>query len=107
MASLTDEMFFCQNTIGTKFKFLERILDCCSTIMKNGMELELTQDLKDEFNTAYLELGGMGERVLGFCDYKLDPEKYPKGTMFANGSYDPMPASLRFKMSRSADTVSK
>merc|ERR1712215_110105 len=37
--------------------------------------------------TAYMELGGLGERVLGFCDTLLDAEKFPKG--FAFDSDDP------------------
>merc|ERR1712165_486831 len=50
----------------------ERILDCCSTIVIDGEEKELTQEWKEAFNSAYLELGGLGERVLGFCDMVLD-----------------------------------
>merc|ERR1712226_1257875 len=60
----------------------ERILQRCSTIVVDGKELELTQEWKDSFNNAYLELGGLGERVLGFCDLKLDAEKYPEGYPF-------------------------
>jgi len=60
----------------------ERILQRCSTIVVDGKELELTQEWKDNFNNAYLELGGLGERVLGFCDLKLDAEKYPEGYPF-------------------------
>ena len=60
----------------------ERILARCSTIMMNGEELELTEEWKDAFNNAYLELGGLGERVLGFCDLVLDPKKYPEGYPF-------------------------
>ena len=29
-----------------------------------------------------MELGGLGERVLGFCDLRLDPKKYPRGYNF-------------------------
>ena len=43
----------------------ERILDRCSTILLNGQEKPLDQEMKDAFNNAYLELGGLGERVLG------------------------------------------
>merc|ERR1712137_225877 len=46
----------------------ERILDRCTTILIDGKEEELTQEWKDRFNRAYMELGGLGERVLGFCD---------------------------------------
>ncbi|ULT89874.1 hypothetical protein L5515_008194 [Caenorhabditis briggsae] len=60
----------------------ERILDVCSTIFLNGKEVELTDKLRDDFNTAYLELGGMGERVLGFCDFILPADKFPKGFKF-------------------------
>jgi len=38
--------------------------------------------MKESFNNAYLELGGLGERVLGFCDYMLPTEKYPLGYPF-------------------------
>ena len=55
----------------------ERILDRCSTILVNGENLELNDEWKEAFNGAYLELGGLGERVLGFCDYYLDEAKFP------------------------------
>jgi sodium/potassium-transporting ATPase subunit alpha len=60
----------------------ERILDRCSTILLNGEEREMTQDWRDAFNQAYLELGGLGERVLGFCDYLLPLDKYPLNYTF-------------------------
>ena len=31
---------------------------------------------------AYLELGGLGERVLGFCDLFLPAEDFPPGYVF-------------------------
>ena len=31
---------------------------------------------------AYDELGGLGERVLGFCDFKLDKSTFPSGYAF-------------------------
>lgn len=43
----------------------ERILDRCSTIFIGGKEKLLDEEMKDAFNNAYLELGGLGERVLG------------------------------------------
>jgi len=60
----------------------ERILDRCSTILMNGEELELDEKLKEAFNTAYLELGGMGERVLGFCHFFLPEDQFPQGFEF-------------------------
>merc|ERR1712055_90735 len=60
----------------------ERILERCSTIVIDGTERPLTQDWKNAFNTAYMELGGLGERVLGFCDMILPADKYPVGYPF-------------------------
>lgn len=51
----------------------ERILDRCSTIMINGKELQLDDSMKDAFQTAYMELGGLGERVLGENTLQLLP----------------------------------
>merc|ERR1719427_1143123 len=60
----------------------ERIVDRCSTIVIDGTERPFTEDWKTAFNTAYLELGGLGERVLGFCDFMLPADKYPTGYPF-------------------------
>lgn len=43
----------------------ERILDRCSTILLHGKEQPLDEEMKEAFQNAYLELGGLGERVLG------------------------------------------
>ena len=43
----------------------------CATIHIDGKDLELTKEWKDRFTSAYMELGGLGERVLGFCDFRL------------------------------------
>ncbi|XP_074593049.1 sodium/potassium-transporting ATPase subunit alpha-like isoform X2 [Brevipalpus obovatus] len=60
----------------------ERILDRCSTIYINGQEKLLDAEMKEAFNCAYLELGGLGERVIGFCDRKLPIDKFPLGFNF-------------------------
>ncbi|XP_041067805.1 sodium/potassium-transporting ATPase subunit alpha [Carcharodon carcharias] len=60
----------------------ERILDRCSKILLNGEEVELTEEMKEAFQNAYLELGGLGERVLGFCHFPLPEDKYPEGFPF-------------------------
>merc|ERR1712025_458938 len=60
----------------------ERILDRCSTIIVEGRELPMTEEWKAAFETAYMELGGLGERVLGFCDFMLPADKYPNGYPF-------------------------
>ena len=55
----------------------ERILERCSTILLNGKEVPLDDKLKNSFQEAYEELGGMGERVIGLCDKFLPKEKFP------------------------------
>ena len=60
----------------------ERILDRCSTILLNGKECPMDEEMKDSFENAYLELGGLGERVLGFCHFYLPADKFPKGFSF-------------------------
>ncbi|KAI4538854.1 hypothetical protein MG293_011121, partial [Ovis ammon polii] len=42
----------------------ERVLEKCSTIMVNGQEQPLDRSTAEAFHTAYMELGGIGERVL-------------------------------------------
>ena len=65
----------------------ERIVDRCSTIIVEGRELPMTEEWKNAFETAYMELGGLGERVLGFCDYMLPADKYPSGFPFDAGKF--------------------
>jgi len=60
----------------------ERILDRCSSIHVDGKDLDLDAKWREAFTSAYMELGGLGERVLGFCDFRLDKEKYPDGYPF-------------------------
>ncbi|KAL1460635.1 hypothetical protein WDU94_012600 [Cyamophila willieti] len=38
--------------------------------------------MREAFNNAYYELGGLGERVLGFCDFLLPADKFPLGFKF-------------------------
>ncbi|TKR87080.1 hypothetical protein L596_011546 [Steinernema carpocapsae] len=74
----------------------ERILDRCKTIILNGKEVELDDKLRQEFNTAYLELGGMGERVLGFCDFRLSTAQFPRGFEFDTEEVNFPVEGLRF-----------
>jgi len=60
----------------------ERILERCATIVVDGTERPLTQEWKNSFEAAYMELGGLGERVLGFCDFMLDEKQFPKNYPF-------------------------
>ncbi|KAM4579893.1 sodium/potassium-transporting ATPase subunit alpha-3b [Odontesthes bonariensis] len=60
----------------------ERILERCSTIILQGKEQPMDEELKEAFNNAYMELGGLGERVLGFCHLLMPEDQYPKGFAF-------------------------
>uniref|UniRef100_A0A670YRX5 ATPase Na+/K+ transporting subunit alpha 2 n=1 Tax=Pseudonaja textilis TaxID=8673 RepID=A0A670YRX5_PSETE len=60
----------------------ERILDRCSTILLQGQEVPLDEEMRDAFQNAYLELGGLGERVLGFCLFYLPEDQFPRGFKF-------------------------
>lgn len=43
----------------------ERILDRCPVALVNGKEIAIDDAFRDAFNASYMELGGLGERVLG------------------------------------------
>jgi len=43
----------------------ERILERSTTILVDGSQNSLDGPMKAAFNKAYMELGGLGERVLG------------------------------------------
>merc|ERR1712051_492266 len=60
----------------------ERILERCTSIVIDGVEMPMTEEWKEAFNQAYMQLGGLGERVLGFCDFMLDAKEYPEGFAF-------------------------
>ncbi|XP_006146786.1 potassium-transporting ATPase alpha chain 2 [Tupaia chinensis] len=60
----------------------ERILEKCSTVMIHGKEQPLDKSTAEGFHTAYLELGGLGERVLGFCHLYLPADKFPENYSF-------------------------
>uniref|UniRef100_A0A8D3DLJ1 Sodium/potassium-transporting ATPase subunit alpha n=1 Tax=Scophthalmus maximus TaxID=52904 RepID=A0A8D3DLJ1_SCOMX len=60
----------------------ERILERCSTILIKGQELPLDEQWSEAFQTAYMDLGGLGERVLGFCHIYLNEKEFPRGYRF-------------------------
>ncbi|XP_010892776.1 sodium/potassium-transporting ATPase subunit alpha-1 [Esox lucius] len=60
----------------------ERILDRCSTILVEGKEQPLEDEMKEYFQNAYEELGGLGERVLGFCHFHLPDDQFAEGFAF-------------------------
>ena len=60
----------------------ERIVDRCSTILMKGKDLPLTEEWRKAFDEVYQQLGGRGERALGFCDLCLPAEQFPPGFQF-------------------------
>uniref|UniRef100_A0A0K0EU29 Sodium/potassium-transporting ATPase subunit alpha n=1 Tax=Strongyloides venezuelensis TaxID=75913 RepID=A0A0K0EU29_STRVS len=74
----------------------ERILARCSTALVDGKVLDLDDQLRITFEKAYIELGGMGERVLGFCDLKLSKTEYPKEFLFNTDELNFPLKDLRF-----------
>ena len=59
----------------------ERIVKMCRFICVNGKEVPMTDEHRRDFESAYAELGGMGERVLGFA-YKKFSKKYDNSFKF-------------------------
>ena len=59
----------------------ERIFERASTIFVNGQELEKTEKWETQFNDAYVALGCLGERVLGFADHYLPVDQFPQGEL--------------------------
>ncbi|XP_065322042.1 sodium/potassium-transporting ATPase subunit alpha-like isoform X1 [Gordionus sp. m RMFG-2023] len=63
----------------------EKILDACKTYLsrednnKMSVNLPIDKEFLNEFNLAYVQLGSLGERVLGFCDCWLPIETYSHG----------------------------
>ena len=48
-------------------------MDRCSSVLMYGEDHLIDDGLREAFNSAYMELGGLGERVLGMLiiDYKI------------------------------------
>jgi sodium/potassium-transporting ATPase subunit alpha len=56
----------------------ERVLQRCSKIMMHGVAQDLTEEMRELYQTAYEQLGGFGERVLGFAYRDMEEdEAYP------------------------------
>lgn len=56
----------------------ERVLERCSSILIKGQELPLDEQWREAFQTAYLSLGGLGERVLGETPGAVSPHSNGK-----------------------------
>uniref|UniRef100_A0A158P8G0 Sodium/potassium-transporting ATPase subunit alpha n=1 Tax=Angiostrongylus cantonensis TaxID=6313 RepID=A0A158P8G0_ANGCA len=74
----------------------EKILKACSTLMVDGNEIAKDIKFEQDFVKVYEQLGGFGERVLGFCDLELDPEKFPPNYVFDTENPNFPLTNLRF-----------
>jgi sodium/potassium-transporting ATPase subunit alpha len=74
----------------------ERIFDLCKTILMQGQTVPLTEQLRDDFQKAYDDLGSLGERVLGFADLPLPTDKFPLGFPFSSENPNFPLSALRF-----------
>ena len=60
----------------------EKVMERCSRVLVNGREIPMSDELVESYNQAYMNLGGLGERVLGFCELSLPEEEFPIGFNF-------------------------
>eukprot|EP01135_Chromosphaera_perkinsii_P003737 Nk52_evm55s252 gene=Nk52_evmTU55s252 len=63
----------------------ERIVSRCTHIMVDGKPQIFDDKMKAIFQESYEKLGGLGERVLGLCSYRL-PEQYGRDFEFDTDS---------------------
>lgn len=60
----------------------EIVIEYCTTVLTDNGTVPLSQLLKKELRANFIKLANMGERVIGYCDYKLPVEAYPLGYKF-------------------------
>ena len=74
----------------------ERILENSSHILIDGADAELNEFWKNQFYNAYMKLGGLGERSLGFAEIRFDAAEYPRGFVFKSDPLNFPVTNLRF-----------
>ena len=60
----------------------ETVLNRCSTALVDGQDRNIDSDYVRAFRFACAELGGLGERLVALCDWRLPPSKFPPGFQF-------------------------
>ena len=68
----------------TMFGDPETILNRCATALVLGHERSIGDDYRSAFRYACAELGGLGERLIAFCDFRLPPRRFPPGFQFSS-----------------------
>ncbi|CAG5032844.1 unnamed protein product [Parnassius apollo] len=60
----------------------EIVVEYCANVLIDTGPTILTPHLKKELKANFIKLANMGERVIGYCDFKLPVEVYPLGYKF-------------------------
>lgn len=55
----------------------ERIIERCTTIFVEGKEMKIDETMSKSFMDAYMDLGGLGERVIGKLIYFMTTHSAP------------------------------
>ncbi|CAF1340272.1 unnamed protein product, partial [Didymodactylos carnosus] len=74
----------------------ETLLKRSVRIYNDGYDIELDDFWENSVKRAYLELEGLGERVLGFCDLRLPLKQFPRDYIFDIDSVNFPTSNLRF-----------
>ena len=74
----------------------EKIFEMCGSILVAGQERRIDEHWCSLFNAAYMDFGGMGERVIGLCDMPLPRSKFPRGYAFNSDRVNFPLSELRF-----------
>lgn len=60
----------------------ENLLKYSNTINMDGSELKLSDYWRNQLIAACEQVGNLGERVYGMADFRLDPDRFPRGHKF-------------------------
>ena len=67
----------------------EIVFPRCDTILVDGEDVNVNEEIKKQFREACEKLAGMGQRVLAFVDLCLDPGKFPSDFNFSTDDEEP------------------
>lgn len=74
----------------------ERIFDRCSSILIDGKDVPIDDEIKNSFEEVSAHLAGQGERVMGFCDLRLPMDRFPADFRFDTDEVNFPLQELRF-----------
>lgn len=74
----------------------EIVIEFCTKILTDKEDQTMTPQAKKELKANFIKLANMGERVIGYCDYKLPIDNYPLGYKFDTQQRNFPVENLRF-----------